>query len=73
MSGRGSLTIGNETAPITAGDGIPVGINQARSFTQTGSDPLEFLIFGVAKDMESKVALLNARAARSGNAASAAH
>jgi mannose-6-phosphate isomerase-like protein (cupin superfamily) len=72
MSGQGSVTINNETEPINAGDGIPVDINQTRSFTQAGPDPLEFMIFGVAKDMESKTALMNARPARGGDGAAGA-
>ena len=74
ISGQGTVTVNSETAPIKPGDTIPVDINQARSFTQTGSDPLEFLIFGVAKDMEAKTRLWNTRpapVARGGNAAAA--
>jgi mannose-6-phosphate isomerase-like protein (cupin superfamily) len=66
MSGEGTVKVGNETAAIKAGDGIPVDINETRSFTQTGSEPLEFLIVGVSKDMESKVALMNAKPAPRG-------
>jgi len=73
MSGEGTVRIGEESASIRAGDGIPVDINQARSFLQTGAEPLEFLIVGVAKDMEAKVALMNARPpARGGRGSSAA-
>jgi len=73
MSGEGTVQIGEETSPIKAGDGIPVDINQARSFVQTGSEPLEFLIVGVAKDMDAKVALMNAKPpARGGRGAGAA-
>ena len=61
MSGEGSVKIGSETSPIKPGDGIPVDINQPRSFAQTGSEPLEFLIVGVAKDLDAKVALMNAK------------
>lgn len=64
MSGEGTVTVDNETAPIKSGDAIPVAINQMRSFTQTGAEPLEFLIFGVAKDMEAKTKLWNERPAR---------
>jgi mannose-6-phosphate isomerase-like protein (cupin superfamily) len=59
MAGAGSVKIGTETAAIKAGDAIPVDVNQTRSFTQTGSEPLEFLIVGVAKDMAAKEALMN--------------
>ena len=63
MSGQGTVTVGNETAPINTGDAIPVDINQTRSISQAGSDPLEFLIFGIAKDMDAKTALWNTRPA----------
>jgi mannose-6-phosphate isomerase-like protein (cupin superfamily) len=72
MSGEGTVTLDNETAPIKSGDAITIDINQTRSFTQTGSDPLEFLICGIAKDMAAKTALLNKRPApgtRGGSAA----
>jgi hypothetical protein len=72
ISGQGSVTIGNETEPIKSGDGIPVDINQTRSITQTGPDPLEFMIIGVAKDMDAKIALLKARPSRNGGAAARA-
>lgn len=63
VSGQGTVTVNNETAAITTGDGIPVDINQTRSFAQTGSDPLEFLVFGIAKDMAAKTVLWNTRPA----------
>ena len=66
IAGEGAVKIGAESAPIKAGDGIPVDINQVRSFTQTGVEPLEFLIVGVAKDMDAKVALMNAKPAGRG-------
>ena len=69
MAGAGTVKTGSETSPIQAGDGIPVDINQPRSFAQSGSEPLEFLIVGVAKDMDAKVALMNAKPpARGGRA-----
>jgi mannose-6-phosphate isomerase-like protein (cupin superfamily) len=71
MAGEGTVTVNGESAPIRSGDGIPVDINQSRSFTQTGSEPLEFLIVGVAKDMDSKIAFMNAPPpARGGQGAS---
>jgi mannose-6-phosphate isomerase-like protein (cupin superfamily) len=60
MSGAGTVTIGDETAAIQVGDSIPVDVNQTRSFAQTGREPLEFLIVGVARDMVAKEALMNA-------------
>lgn len=66
MAGGGTVHIGDERSPIHAGDAIPVDIGQTRSFDQTGAEPLEFLIIGVAKDMEAKIALMNAKPAGRG-------
>jgi mannose-6-phosphate isomerase-like protein (cupin superfamily) len=58
VNGNGTVTIGSETAQIHEGDVIPVDLNQGRSITTTGDKPLEFLIVGVAKDMQTKDALM---------------
>jgi mannose-6-phosphate isomerase-like protein (cupin superfamily) len=57
MAGSGTVTVGNETAPIGKWDTIPVRMNDTSSFKNTGTEPLELLVYGVAKDMESKLAL----------------
>ncbi len=49
VSGDGTATIATETASIHAGDAIPVQLNEAHSFANTGTQPLEFLIVGVAR------------------------
>ena len=67
ISGQGTATINNESAPIKTGDGIPVDIHQTRSFTQTGSEPLEFMVIGIAKDMAAKIAMMDAKRAARGN------
>src|SRR6185436_9931830 len=51
MSNRGQ----NETAPIHAGDAIPVQLSEIHSFENTGSQPLEFMIVGVARDMRKEL------------------
>jgi quercetin dioxygenase-like cupin family protein len=58
MKGAGSVTVDGETARIKEGDAIPVDLNQSQSFTQSGSEPLELLAFGVAKDMAAKKAFI---------------
>jgi len=58
MAGGGVVTLGSETASIHSGDVVPVRLNESRAFKNTGSDPLEFLIIGVAKDMNSKATLM---------------
>jgi mannose-6-phosphate isomerase-like protein (cupin superfamily) len=54
MNGEGSATIGNDTAAIKTGDAIPVRVGEAKGFTNTGTSPLEFLVVGVARDMNKK-------------------
>jgi mannose-6-phosphate isomerase-like protein (cupin superfamily) len=61
MAGEGTVKVGAETASIRTGDAIPVDINQTRSFAQTGAEPLEFLVIGVAKDLDAKADLMNAK------------
>lgn len=58
MNGNGAVTIGSETASIHAGDVVPVRLNETQSFANSGSEPLEFMIIGVAKDLAAKDALM---------------
>lgn len=53
MSGDGSVTVDGETVAIKKGDAIPVDVNQTHSF-KAGSQPLELLVIGVAKDQKTK-------------------
>jgi mannose-6-phosphate isomerase-like protein (cupin superfamily) len=59
MSGSGSVTMQSgraaaETASIGAGDAIPVQLREAHAFSNTGSEPLEFMVVGVARDRNNK-------------------
>ena len=54
MNGSGTATIGNETAPIKAGDAVPIMLNDNKAFANTGTEPLEFMIVGIARDMTKK-------------------
>jgi mannose-6-phosphate isomerase-like protein (cupin superfamily) len=54
MSGTGEVTLGEETAPIKAGDAVPVDLGQARTIRQTGGQPLEMMVIGVARDLAAK-------------------
>ena len=56
--GAGSVTVGGETLQIKAGDAVPVDLGVVHSFTQSGSEPLELLVIGVAKDMAAKQAFM---------------
>jgi mannose-6-phosphate isomerase-like protein (cupin superfamily) len=67
LAGNGTVTIKGaaaDTAPIRTGDAIPVKIGESSSFTNTGSEPLELFVMGVAKDMAAKTQLLSAGNAR---------
>src|SRR5712671_5955949 len=60
MSGDGSVSAASlgqaqETAAIHAGDAIPVQLSESHSFANTGSQPLEFLIVGVARDKSKEL------------------
>ena len=57
MSGTGMVTVNNETTTIKTGDGIPVDMKETRSFSQSGSEPLEIMTVGVARDMNVKAAM----------------
>ncbi|MBV9551114.1 MAG: cupin domain-containing protein [Alphaproteobacteria bacterium] len=58
--GAGSVTVNGETVQIKAGDAIPVDLGVAHSFTQSGNEPLELLVIGVAKDLAAKQAFMAA-------------
>jgi mannose-6-phosphate isomerase-like protein (cupin superfamily) len=62
VKGRGSATVSerdeSETAAIQEGDAIPIQLNEAHSFENTGTEPLEFLIVGVSRDSTRRVDLV---------------
>jgi len=71
MKGSGTATVGAgrggaETAPIKEGDAIPIQLGDVHSFENTGSDPLEFLIVGVSRDMSKRVDSIDVGAGRGG-------
>jgi mannose-6-phosphate isomerase-like protein (cupin superfamily) len=55
MNGEGATTVATETAPIHAGDAVPIQLNDVHSFENTGTEPLEFLIVGVSRDNTRRV------------------
>ena len=59
MNGDGTATVGMgrqaETADIHNGDAIPVRLSEVHSFENTGSQPLEFMVIGVATDSSKRV------------------
>ena len=61
LAGSGTLSVkgqASETAPVRTGDAIPIRIGESSQFTNTGSEPLELFVMGVAKDMAAKTQLL---------------
>ncbi len=48
LGGEGQAQVNDETAPIRKGDGVPVLLNEAHSFRNTGSQDLDFMIVGIA-------------------------
>jgi mannose-6-phosphate isomerase-like protein (cupin superfamily) len=66
MSGEGTATVGAETAPIKAGDAIPIRVGETKAFENTGTAPLEFLVVGIARDMNKKNDILSTPAPRLG-------
>lgn len=47
LNGSGEVQLGGETAAIHKGDAVPVRYNEAHSFTNNGSQDLEFMILGI--------------------------
>jgi mannose-6-phosphate isomerase-like protein (cupin superfamily) len=58
LSGEGTVTLGGEKAAIHAGDAVPAGLGETKSFANTGSAPLELMIFGIARDLAAKKAYM---------------
>jgi mannose-6-phosphate isomerase-like protein (cupin superfamily) len=61
LAGSGTVTVKgatSEVAPVKTGDAIPIRIGESSLFTNTGSEPLELFVMGVAKDMAAKTQLL---------------
>ena len=62
LGGSGTVTVKGpaaETAPIRPGDAIPIRIGESSVFTNTGAEPLELFVMGVAKDAAAKAQLLS--------------
>jgi mannose-6-phosphate isomerase-like protein (cupin superfamily) len=54
-TGQGLLRVGSESATIREGDAIPLQLDEAHAVQNTGSEPLEVLIIGIAEDMTKNV------------------
>jgi mannose-6-phosphate isomerase-like protein (cupin superfamily) len=67
LAGSGTITVKGsaaETAPVRAGDAIPIRVGESSHFSNTGSEPLELFVMGVARDMAAKTQLLSGGATR---------
>jgi mannose-6-phosphate isomerase-like protein (cupin superfamily) len=62
--GSGRVTVGAETAPIVPGDAIPIRLGETSALVNAGTEPLELLVVGVAKDLDAKTAFMLASAPR---------
>ncbi|MCC6291756.1 MAG: cupin domain-containing protein [Bryobacterales bacterium] len=49
MAGEGTFRVGANTAPVKAGDAIPVFLNEVHAVENTGPGDLELMIVGVAR------------------------
>jgi len=49
MAGAGTAIVGPEEAPIAKGDAVPVFLNEVHSFKNAGTEPLELMVVGVAR------------------------
>lgn len=48
IRGQGEVRVGMETAPLNAGDAVPLRLGEAHSFRNNGAEDLEFMILGIA-------------------------
>src|SRR3569833_1179377 len=58
LNGEGTVALGDQTSPIHTGDAVPVALNEKHSFKNSGSAPLEFMVFGIARDVAAKNAYM---------------
>lgn len=49
MDGEGIAHVGGESAPIHAGDAVPILFNEVHSFENTGASDLELMVVGIAR------------------------
>jgi mannose-6-phosphate isomerase-like protein (cupin superfamily) len=64
IAGSGRVTIGGDSAPIAVGDAIPVRLGETSTLVNAGTEPLELLAVGVARDLDAKTAFILASAPR---------
>ena len=63
LAGTGTVAIQgstHESAAVRTGDAVPIKIGESSRFSNTGSEPLELFVMGVARDAAAKTRLLAA-------------
>ncbi len=58
LAGSGTVKIGTDSAPVGKWDAVPVRLDETSAFSNTGTEPLELLVVGVARDMDAKVTMM---------------
>lgn len=51
INGQGTVRVGSEEAPFTKDAAIPIPAKEVHSISNTGTEPLDILIVGIADDM----------------------
>ena len=54
LSGEGTVTMGQETAPMRKDQVIPISLGESKSFAASPNTPMELLVVGVARDAAAK-------------------
>jgi mannose-6-phosphate isomerase-like protein (cupin superfamily) len=73
LSGEGTVTLNGQNAAIHTGDAIPAGLGETKSFASTASSPLEFMVFGIARDLVAKEAYMTSPVGMTGIKPSTPH
>lgn len=58
LAGDGTITVNSEHTNVRTGDAIAIDLEQIYAVSNTSAAPLELMVIGVARDMPSKLALL---------------
>lgn len=58
LAGDGTITVDAERTKIRSGDAVAIDLEQTRTISNDSAAPLELMVVGVARDMTSKLALL---------------
>jgi mannose-6-phosphate isomerase-like protein (cupin superfamily) len=60
LGGEGTMTLNGQSAPIRTWDAIPVRLGETKGLRNTGSAPLEVMVIGVSRSLETKRAYIQA-------------